>query len=584
MTRQGELTSGFRSSFGFDPHPKRAGQAVLDGAAKRAIETGRKRLLVAGMVFACAFLAVGIRLIDVSTSGAGASVAALTLETQAKPAVTRADIVDRNGVLLAATLPSSSLYAVPRQIADAARTAERLSQILPELSPVALEAKLATDRGFVWVKRNLSPRQAQSVNHLGVPGLYFRDDQARFYPHGALTAHAVGLTDVDNKGIAGIERSFEERLTDGTSALALSLDLRIQHILAEELATGIADFNGIGGAGLVLDVRSGEILAMISLPTFSPDRPAESTSEARFNRTSLGVYEMGSLFKIFTTAMVLDTRSVGLSDSFDVSEPIRVAGFSIRDFKPKKRSLSVPEIFIYSSNIGTVQMAMTAGTPRQRSFLKGLGLMRKASLELPEVGYPMVPSPWREINSMTISYGHGMAVSAIQLASAVAAIVNGGELVPATLIKRRRNEPYVVQRVVRPETSDKLRWLMRLAVQHGTGRKAEAEGYLVGGKTGTADKLVGRRYAKNARVASFVGAFPMDDPRYVVFAMIDEPKGKKNSFGYATGGWVAAPVVSRVVTRMASLLGIEPRSAEEVAVIEQSMIPPSAKGFVLAAY
>jgi cell division protein FtsI (penicillin-binding protein 3) len=282
--------------------------------------------------------------------------------------------------------------------------------------------------------------------------------------------------------------------------------------------------------------------------------------------------------------MALETGTVGLNDGYDVSKPIRVSRFTINDFKPKKRWLSVPEIFIYSSNIGTVHMAMEAGTAAQQDFLGKLGLTRTASFELPEIGRPMVPSPWRKINTMTISYGHGLAVSPLQLVSAVGAVVNGGELMPATLLRRVDGERAIGRRVMSERTSQEMRWLMRMVVRNGTGRKANAEGYLVGGKTGTADKLVGRRYSNNARVASFISAFPMDRPRYVVFAMVDEPKGNKSTYGYATGGWVAAPVVRRVVERMGPLFGIRPRVEEETAGLDQLLMPASAEGFVLAAH
>jgi len=566
---------------GLDPDSARSARRVLEGARKHALERGRARLMLTGIGFACAFAVIAVRLVGVSTGGDSLAGGIAGSEPTA-PAV-RAEIVDRNGVLLAKTLPTISLFANPHQIADVRETVRRLAPELPEQSPATLAARLAADQGFVWLQRSLSPRRAQRINSLGIPGLYFRDEAARVYPQGALTAHLVGYADVDNKGIAGLEQAFDRSLGAGSGPLRLSLDLRVQHILTEELALAIASFDAIGGAGLVLDAHSGEVLAMASLPSFQPDEVGTANPEARFNRASLGIYEMGSVFKIFTTAMVLDQGLVRLADRFDVSEPIRAARFVIRDFKPKHRPLSVAEIFIYSSNIGTVHMVMEAGTRRQQRFLRQLGLTRRTTLELPEAGLPLTPSPWREINTMTVSYGHGMAVSPIQLASAVAAIVNGGEVVPATLVRRDGAAPYLVERVVSEQTSEQMRWMMRMAVLHGTGRQAEAAGYLVGGKTGTSDKVAGRRYASDARISSFAGAFPMDQPRYVVFAMIDEPKGKKSTFGYATGGWVAAPVIRGIVERAAPLLGVEPRTAEEVALLDEAMTPSSAKGFVLAA-
>ncbi len=530
----------------------------MDGNTAEILDTGRTRLLVAGMVFALAFLVVSGRLVDVAVFTAGsaprlaATPAVPTLETG------RADIVDRNGVVLATTLPSASLYANPRQLRDPAEAARQLARALPDLSEAEIRAKLSTERSFIWLKRNLTPREQYRVNRLGIPGLYFEREPRRYYPHGRLTAHSVGFTDVDNKGLAGIEQSFDEVLRGRSEALALSLDLRVQHVLAEELGAAMHEFAAVGAAGVAMDASSGEVLALVSLPDFDPERPGAAAPEARFNRASLGLYEMGSVFKIFTTAMALDEGVVTLDDGYDTSQPIRAARFTITDYKPKNRWLSVPEIFMYSSNIGAAHMAMDAGTAVQRAFLDRLGLTRPARIELAEVGEPMLPSPWRDINTLTISYGHGLAVSPVQLASAVATVVNGGERRPATLIKRAAGSRPAGHRAMSRKTSLTMRRLMRLVVRHGTGRKAGAKGYRVGGKTGTADKLVGGRYARNARIASFAGAFPMSEPRYVVFVMLDEPKGTERTHGYATGGWVAAPVVRRVVERIGPMLGVEP--------------------------
>ncbi|MFQ5774233.1 MAG: peptidoglycan D,D-transpeptidase FtsI family protein [Kiloniellaceae bacterium] len=533
-------------------------KVVLTGNAAQALETGRTRLLVAGVVFALAFLVVAWRLVDLALLSQGREPRIAEATSPPRLHTGRADIVDRNGVVLATSLPTASLYADPRQIFDPHEAAAALARALPALPQSEVRAKLASARSFVWLKRNLTPREQYAVNRLGIPGLHFRREPRRIYPHGELTAHIVGFTDVDNNGLAGIERSFDEVLRTAPDPLAVSLDLRVQHVVAQELAAARGEFRAIGAAALVLDAGTGEILAMVSLPTFDPNQPGLASDDDLFNRASLGVYEMGSVFKIFTTALALDEGVVTLDDGYDTSRPIRVARFTITDYKPKNRWLSVPEIFMYSSNIGAVRMAMEAGTAAQKAFLGRLGLTRPARIELAEVGQPMVPSPWREINTMTISYGHGLAVSPVQFVSAVAAVVNGGELYPPTLIKRARGERLVVRRVIGRETSRQMRQLMRLVVRRGTGRKADARGYLVGGKTGTADKLVGGRYARDARLASFVGAFPMNDPRYVVFVMLDQPTGNKRTHGYATGGWVAAPVVRRVIERIGPLLRVEP--------------------------
>ena len=568
---------------GLDPRD-RAADVVLEGSAKQALETGRARLKLAGLVFALAFSIIALRLVEV-TAFAQSQAPSLAGEPAGSAKLTgRADIVDRNGKVLATTLPTASLYANPRQVRDPQQAARQLAAAVPGLTVPTLAEKLGSDRSFVWLRRNLTPRQQSEVNALGIPGVYFKRGSKRVYPHGPLVSHLVGFTDVDNNGIAGIESAFDELLRGSSDPLPVSLDIRVQHIMAEELARSIETFSAIGGTGLVMDVESGEILSMVSLPSFDPTEPGAANEEALFNRASLGIYEMGSVFKIFTTAMALDSDAVELGDAFDVSQPIRVSRFTIRDFKPKNRDLTVPEVFIYSSNIGTVQMALAAGTDRQQQFLESLGLMRAAPIELPEVGAPLLPEKWREINTMTISYGHGLAVSPIQLARAVGAIVNGGELRPATLLRRQPGELVVGTRVIGEDTSAVMRWLMRMVVQHGTGRKAGAPGYMVGGKTGTADKIAGKRYARNARIASFVGAFPMDRPRYVVFAMVDEPKGTKETYGYATGGWVAAPVVRAVVERVAPLLGVMPKPAEESEGADVELVPVSLQGFTLAAH
>jgi cell division protein FtsI (penicillin-binding protein 3) len=561
----------------------RPGTIRLEGSRKQAIETGRTRLLVAAASFTLAFALIGWRLVDLGIM-AGQHEPSLARSLSSDALETgRADITDRNGVVLATTMPTASLYANPQHVRDPEGAAEQLARVLPELNAANLRARLASDRSFVWLQRNLTPRQQYEVNRLGIPGFYFQREQRRFYPHGTLTPHVVGFTGVDNQGLAGIEQSFDDVLRGTAQRLHLSLDLRIQHLLAQELGNAMQTFSAVGAAGVVMDARTGELLAMVSLPTFDPEKPAAAVADARFNRASLGIYEMGSVFKIFTTAMALDNGVVTLTDGYDVRQPIRVSRFTIRDFHPKNRWLSVPEIFMYSSNIGTVHMVMDAGTPAQQVFLKRLGLLQPAAVELSEVGDPLVPSPWREINTMTISYGHGLAVSPLQLTGAVATVVNGGHEVRPTLLRQDPVQRAEGAQLISAETSETMRQLMRLVVVKGTGRKANAEGYLVGGKTGTADKQVGRGYARNARIASFVGAFPMDDPRYVVFAMIDEPKPTKETFGYATGGWVAAPLVGRLVERMAPLLGIAPRQDGE-AMIEDMIadIEARAEGRQLA--
>ncbi|WP_282606501.1 penicillin-binding protein 2 [Pelagibius sp. Alg239-R121] len=543
---------------GLDRHIDQSSYTVLDGTVKQALEVGKTRLIATGLVLTVAFFAIGVRLVDLTLLQDSGRTSAKHAATQFSGDQVRGDITDRNGVILATSLPTASLFADARLVPDPELAARELHRILPGKPQAELFAKLKSSKQFVWLKRHLTPRQQVQINGLGIPGLNFRREQRRFYPHGALTAHAVGFTSIDNQGLAGVEQSFDELLTGTAEPLQLSLDVRIQHILAEELSGAMSEFRAVGAAGMVYDVRNGEVVAMVSLPSYDPNDAGNAVDDARFNRATLGVYEMGSVFKLFTTAMALDEGVVSVNDGYDTTDPIRAGRFTIRDYKPKKRWLSIPEILIYSSNIGTVHMAMEAGTSKQKAFLSNLGLTRPASFELSEIGRPRFPSKWREINTMTISYGHGISVSPLQLVRAAGALVNGGELKSASLIKRSPDELVTGTRVISKETSRQMRRLMRLVVLHGTGRKANAEGFMVGGKTGTADKLRNGRYVRNARMSSFLGAFPMNDPRYVVFAMIDEPKGTKETHGFATGGWVAAPVIKRLVERMGPLVALEP--------------------------
>ena len=531
---------------------------AVESSKKQAIETARNRLLVGGSLMAAAFFVVGVRLFDLAVFNETEDLRRAASREIARPAsMARADIVDRNGVLLATSLKTASLFANPRKIGDPADVARRLVEIIPDMSEEVIAARLGADKNFVWLRRNLTPRQQFEVNRLGVPGLDFEQEERRVYPHGRLAGHIVGFTNVDNVGLAGIEKSMDAAIAGASSPLRLSIDIRVQQILRQELAGQIEKFKAIGGGGIVLDVESGEVVAMVSLPDFDPNAAGQASDDTRFNRMTLGVYELGSVFKIFNHAIALETGVASFQSSYDATKPIRVSRFTISDYHPEKRWLTVPEIFQHSSNIGSAKIALDIGAENQRKYLGHLGLLRRTSIELPEQAQPMYPSRWREINTMTISFGHGIAVSPLHLTSAVAAVVNGGILRPATLVGGERSSVDGVQ-VFSAATSDRMRRLLRLVVETGTGRNADAEGYLVGGKTGTAEKQVNGAYKRNALISSFVGVYPVTAPRFVVFAMLDEPKGIKESYGYATGGWTAAPVVKGVVARMAPLYGIAP--------------------------
>ncbi|HEY1721865.1 MAG TPA: penicillin-binding protein 2 [Magnetospirillaceae bacterium] len=529
----------------------------LEGVKKRAIDTGRARLIVAGAIFLLAFSVIGGQMVNVTILRDGGVPRAAQAKTDEDTQM-RADIVDRNGVLLATSLPMDSLYAHPKEIQDPATAAKAVAQVLPDLNAEELQGKFASDRGFVYLKRNLTPKQVYDVNALGIPGLYFEQDQKRVYPQGDLAAHVVGLTDLDGKGVAGVEKKFDKELDTRREPLRLALDVRVQTVLRDELAKTVADFNAIGATGMVMDIRTGELLGMVSLPDFDPNTMAGATPEAMFDRATLGVYEMGSVFKLFDAAACIDAGVATPTSTYDATHPIHVARFEIFDHDPQNRWLSVPEILIYSSNIGAAKMALDLGTDRQKDYLGRFGLLHSASVEVPEVGAPLVPNPWREINTMTIAYGHGMAVSPVQLVQGVSAIVDGGVLHPATLLARTPGEPVPGVQVIKPATSRAMLDIMRMIVTEGTGKKADVPGYEVGGKTGTAEKAGVGGYHHKLNLSSFIATFPVSNPRYVVLAMIDEPHGNKESYGFATAGFTAAPAVGRIVAQIGPMLGVQP--------------------------
>ncbi|WP_431855476.1 peptidoglycan D,D-transpeptidase FtsI family protein [Azospirillum sp.] len=523
-----------------------------------ALEQTRNRLMVTAAVVTLAFTAIGAKLVDATLLRGGAEPRQIQAAEAHAPPVGRADIVDRNGNLLATSLATASLHADPKVVIDAKEAARKLVSVLPELDYKEVYEKLSSEKRFVWIKRNLTPRQQAQVHRLGLPGLYFEREERRFYPATQLASHVVGYTGIDNNGLAGLERGFDSRLRNDPRPLQLSLDLRLQHILKKEVSAAVEEFRAVGAAGMVYDVKTGEVLAMVSLPDFDPHDPTGLDQDTLFNRATLGVFEMGSTFKIFNTAMSLESGKVRPTDLFDAAKPISIGRFTISDYHNMHRALTVAEIFQHSSNIGSVRMALTAGIPTQRAFMQRMGFMRPTSLELPENGWPLVPNPWREINAMTISFGHGISVSPMHTVAAAASVINGGIMHPPTLLKRDPNAEVPGERVVSPQTSDVMRRLFRLVVTEGTAKGAAAPGYVVGGKTGTADKQKGRHYVKNARMSSFLGAFPMHDPRYIVYVLIDEPKATAKTYGFATGGWVAAPTAGRIVRQIGPLLGVQP--------------------------
>jgi cell division protein FtsI (penicillin-binding protein 3) len=535
-----------------------------DAATARAerayLARGRYRFRLACLAFALAFTLIGGRLVTLGFAGTGPSSGGLY---DISSTVHRPDIFDRSGRLLATDIKGATLYADPQRVIDVDELAEQIGSVLPDVKARDLRSRLKAGGRFVRIKRELTPKQQAEIHELGLPGLGFIEEYRRVYPTGATASHVVGLVDVDNKGLAGIEKFIDDnpQLTmAGDEAVTLSLDLGVQHVLREELGRAIATYRAKAAAGIVIDVHSGEVVALVSLPDYDPNRREQALDKDRLNRIGYGVYEMGSVFKVFTVAGVLDSGLASLRSSYDASSPIHYASFTIDDFHGKRRRLSVPEVFIYSSNIGAAKMALDMGVDRHRAFLKKLGLLSRVPTELGDSAAPIVPAHWQKLNTMTIAFGHGLSVTPLQLAAASLPLVNGGMAVPPTFLPRSREEGIDGgQRVLKRDTSTAMLKLMRLNVLKGTAKRAEAEGYRVGGKTGTAEKVVGGRYSTSALLTNFLAAFPTDAPEYVVLVMLDEPQRVAESNNHATAGVNAAPTAGKIIARIAPILGVAPR-------------------------
>ncbi len=563
--------------------------------ARRAIlQKTRRRLMVAASGFGVLFCAVAWRLADATLLRPEPPRRLMAMERAIAPVehqASRARITDRNGEILAVTLPVTALYANPREIQDAPDVARRLARVLPQLDEERLVPRLSGDRQFAYIARSLTPREQQAVNSLGIPGLYFEQSERRAYPQGRSAAHVLGGVDVDGNGIAGIERHFDERLRSRRNEeLRLSVDVRVQLALRDAVLRAIGEFNGIGGAGILMDVQTGEILGMVSLPDFDLSDPVrrdelELRGEAagtspRFNRATVGVYEPGSTFKLLTAAMALEYGTVNIWGGYDASRPIRYGRFTIDDFRGKRRWLALPEILAYSSNIASAHMAAAVGPQRHREFMVRMGMGSRVPVELPETALPLIarPQDWREINTMTVGFGHGISVTPLHVVTGAAAIANGGMLRRPTLLAQEPGAVAPGTRVISERTSDTMRRLMRLVVTDGSGKSADIPGYFVGGKTGTALKTgPNGGYLQNKRIAAFVGAFPMNAPRYAIYVMVDEPKPNASSHGFATAGWVAAPAAGMVIRSVAPILGMVPET-ERMAEIQASLAMPLQPG------
>jgi cell division protein FtsI (penicillin-binding protein 3) len=552
-----------------EPWRRRLLRSLLYGRNVDRAAKAKARIGLAILIFALGYAVITARLVMFAVAPdvhAGRRVGGHDAVATARP-----DILDRNGEILATDVRTPSLFGEPHRIIDVDEASELLTASVPELDAPELRERLGSKRRFVWLKREITPKQREQIHRLGLPGIGFLPENKRVYPNGAEVAHVIGHVNVDNQGIAGIEKWLDSRgLADlhmaGLAAdrlqkpVELAVDLRVQHALRDELVAARGKFKAQAAAGLLTDVRTGEIIALVSVPDYDSNNPREALDPTRINRLTTGVFEMGSTFKALTVAMALDSGKITLKSSFDARFPLQYGKHTIHDFHAQNRVLTVPEIFTYSSNIGTARMALSLGVEHHKQFLRRLGQLDRLRTELPESAEPLVPRRWGELNTVTIAFGHGLSVAPLQAMMAFGALMNGGRLIPPTLLKRGEQEAMALAtRVIKPETSDKMRYLMRLNVEKGTATRADVKGYYVGGKTGTSEKVVGGRYSKTKVLTAFTTVLPADQPRYALLIMLDEPQPLPETHGYATSGWNAVPVGGAVIARIAPLLGLEPR-------------------------
>ncbi|WP_442895302.1 peptidoglycan D,D-transpeptidase FtsI family protein [Bartonella sp. CB175] len=547
-------------------------QLSVDKFPIHRLHSSRLRLLFSLLCFLILYGIMGACLISYGLEGG-------QIEEAKGPAVfplaVRPDIIDRNGRLLATDIKTYSLFAEPRRIIDVDETIELLSTVLPNLNWQETYKRLKRKSGFSWIQRGLTPMQRTKIMALGIPGIGFRTEVRRFYPSGSVTSHILGMVNVDNQGIAGMEKYIDDAglsvlrvaglaTESSLKPIQLSLDIRIQTIMHDELTKAMKRYKAIAAGAVILNIHTGEVLAMASIPDFNPGNPVDALKSDRLNRMTAGTFEMGSIIKSFTTAMALDSDIFHLNSLIDASHPLQASqNYFIHDFHGKNRPLKLWEVFIYSSNIGSAKEALEIGVDGHRDFLKRLGLLDRMTTELPEVAHPIAPRHWHDIHSMTISFGHGMATTPLQTAVGAAALMNGGQLIAPTFLKRTRTQALkYAKSVLSAKTSQDMRYLYKLNSDIGSGRNAKVEGYRVGGKTGTAEKVKNGKYSKTKNFNSFLAAFPIDNPSYVVLTIIDEPQpedGKKS----ATAAMNAGPVLANIIRRSASFLGIKPDFKKE---------------------
>jgi len=537
---------------------------------------GQNRIRLLGIAFSAFFAAITIQLGQLTLLHHAAPANPELADHE--PRQPRPDIVDRNNVIMATDISVSSLYADPRKIIDVDEAVELLTANIPDLDAKSLREKLTQPgRAFVWLKRQVGPDERDAIYNLGIPGVGFVEERKRVYPLGRLAAHTVGYVDVDTKGIAGVEKflddqgalytaSLNEPETHSTAPAQLAMDIRVQQAVTDEVAKAVVKFKAKSGGGIIMNVETGEILALASLPDFNPNAEDKHLTSDQQNKLTSGVYELGSVIKAVTFAMALDYGTANLNSHFSTGAPLQIGKFRIHDLHTHAEQ-SMEEVFTNSSNIGTAKMALAVGLDNHMEFLRRVGLLDRLVTEVPESAKPLLPRHWSKLASATAAFGHGFAVQPLQGLSVIADMINGGIAVPPTFLKRSKEEAQALaHQIVKPETSATMRYLFRANVQKGTGEFADVIGYRVGGKTGTAEKVVHGRYVKDKVLSSFIGAFPMDHPRYAILVMLDEPQAAPETHGFTTAGWNAVPTASNIIARVAPMLGVEPQfSAEDLA-------------------
>jgi cell division protein FtsI (penicillin-binding protein 3) len=541
----------------------------------------KTRLLVLWAVLALCFSGVASRLVWWGCLPRPEEPASPASGGFAAAPATRANIVDCRGELLATSVRTASLYLAPELLLDPEEAITRLKGVFPDLDSDDLRARIRNGARFVWVKRHLTPERQYAVLKCGIPGALFRKDEKRICLQGSLVSHVLGMTSVDHHGLSGIEKHQEARLAQNQEPLALTIDLRVQQGVHRALVDAMGRFQATGAVGMVMDVTSGALLAMVSLPDYDPNQRT-APQDALFNKATAAVCEPGSVFKAMTLAMALEKGTASFNSRYDATQPLRLGRFRIPDYQAKNRWLTLPEVLVHSSNIGTSRMALAVGGEDQRAFLKKMGLLDPLRLEIPETGRPLVPARWSDITTATVSYGYGVSVTPLQFLAATAAMVNGGVLHTPTLLAEQAARPCST-RVLDPALSRKMRQLMRLVVLEGSGKRAEVPGYAVIGKTGTAHPSHQGGYNRGAVRTTFVGAFPAHKPAYAVLVMLEDPKASKSTYGFRTAGWNAAVAGGEVIRHVATTLAVPPvqNDAFDRALPWESVLGP---GLVHAAH